>query len=211
MQTFDRQTIKTSQRVFTAGKTGSGKTYLWRHMLSSVPRLVVLDGKGTLSNWGLADWEDREQRRDFGRGNPARLRVLAPAGERDLNEFWDDILWECYQTQDVLIYCDELYAVNQPNKPALPALHAVYTRGRELNVGMISVTQRPTWIPLVVMSEADWFFCFRLQLHEDRQRIAAFMGPDVLTPPRDKFGFYYMASEDDKPRYVRQYTAGRFK
>jgi hypothetical protein len=206
-----RKTIKTDQRVFTAGKTGSGKTYLWRHLLKDVQRLVVLDGKGTLGDWGLTDWQDREGRRNLFKGEPVRLRVLAPLGERDPSEYWDQVLWDCYEAGNVLIYCDELYAVNPPQKPALSGLHAVYTRGRELQVGMISVTQRPTWIPLVVMSEADWFFCFRLQLQEDRARVAAFMGPDVLTPPPDKWGFYYMESEDDRPKYVKRYTAGSFK
>lgn len=212
MRKQNRKAITTDQRVFTAGKTGSGKTYLWKHQLRNVQRLVVLDGKGTLDDWELTDWQqDGEGRRALVRGDPTRLRVLSPLGDKNPANYWDDVLWECYEAGNVMIYCDELYAVNQPQKPTLSSLHAIYTRGRELHVGMISVTQRPTWIPLVVMSEADWFFCFRLQLQEDRTRIAAFMGPRVMNPPVDKYGFYFMESDDDNPTYVSRYIPGRLQ
>jgi hypothetical protein len=53
------------------------------------------------------------------------------------------------------------------------------------------------------MSEAEHYFCFRLTLEEDRKRLAAFIGPEVLNTIRDKHGFYYMSAEGDSPLYVR--------
>lgn len=185
-----------------SGKTGAGKTYLARYMTRPLKRLVVLDGKGTLGDWNLDAW-NHETYRALVRGEPVRARVIPPVG-MDVLDFWDEVLMACYNAGNLTIYIDELYAVCPPNKPPSNALFAVYTRGRELGLGVWASTQRPVWIPLVALSEAEHFFMFRLQLYEDRQRLSAFMGRTVLNQIKDKHGFYYMQSEEDNPVYIRQ-------
>jgi hypothetical protein len=185
-----------------SGKTGAGKTYLAKYMTRSLTRLVVLDGKGTLSDWNLDPWS-RSSYRDMVRGEPFRVRVLPPVGSNVL-EFWDEVLLACYHAGNLTIYIDELYAVNPPNRQPSDALFAVYTRGRELGLGVWASTQRPVWIPLVALSEAEHFFMFRLQLFEDRQRMAAFMGNEVTRTITDRHGFFYMYADNDSPTYIRQ-------
>jgi energy-coupling factor transporter ATP-binding protein EcfA2 len=198
--------LATNERLFITGKTGSGKSYLARYLTRKISRLIVLDGKGTLGvpEWGLEDWyksiDLNDQTKTF------RLRAYPPL-KADLVEFWDEILYQAMRAGNITIYMDELYAVVPPNKTASPTLFACYTRGREFGLGMWASTQRPVWIPLVAMSEAEHFFVFRLQLMEDKQRLAAFMGSDVLEPIRDDHGFYYMKAIDDHVTYYKQFHA----
>lgn len=197
--------LASNERVFICGKTGSGKTFLARYLTRKIKRLVVLDGKGTLggADWGLEDWNENNDVRD----PQAAFRLRAVPGlKSDLTDYWDSVLETCMRAGNITIYIDELYAVCPPNKAASPTLFACYTRGREFGLGMWASTQRPVWIPLVAMSEAEHFFMFRLQLWEDKQRLAAFMGDEVLNPIRDEHGFFYMKAIEDDVTYFHQFN-----
>lgn len=195
-------TIKSSDRVFIAGKTGSGKTFLARHLTKRLPRLVVLDGKGSLSDWNLDPWGS-EARRVLLAGDPIKVRVTAPL-KGDIKDFWEKVLGFCYYAGDLTIYIDEVYAITPPNASPGPHLNACFTRGREFGVGVWASSQRPVWIPLIAMSEAEHYFCFRLNLSDDRKRMAAFMGTDVNNPINDPHGFYYSRAEWNEPIYKKQ-------
>lgn len=194
--------LKSNERVLLAGKTGSGKTYLANFITKPLKRLVVLDGKGTLGNWNLQPY-DRTSVHSLMRGEPIRARALPPVGSGIL-EYWDEVILACFQAGNVTIYIDELYAVCPPNQKPSDALWATYTRGRELGIGVWSSTQRPVWVPLFALSEAEHFFMFRLQLGEDRQRMAAFMSTDVLRPIKEPHGFFYMDANAERPNYIKQ-------
>lgn len=195
--------IASNERVFLAGRTGSGKTFLARHLLAKSTRLVVLDPKGTLGRdmapeWNLTDWSEKGAKL-LERGEPCRLRVPAP-----LDGNWAPYLWAVYRAGGVTLYVDEMYGVVPPGKVAPEPLLACYTRGRELRVGVFAASQRPSWVPLVAMSEADWFFVFRLTLDEDRKRLASFMGASVMQPITDRYGFMTYHPEWDEPIYTPQ-------
>lgn len=194
--------LASNERALIAGKTGSGKTYLARYITRPIKRLVVLDGKGTLGDWGLEPW-GMPAIRALIRGEPMRARAIPPIGT-DFLEYWDEVIYTAYKAGNVLIYIDEMYSVAPPNQKPSDALWALYTRGRELGVGVWASTQRPVWIPLFALSEAEHFFVFRLQLFEDRQRMAAFMGNEVTSTITDIHGFYYAASVAEKPFYVHR-------
>lgn len=198
--------IASNQRVFTAGRTGSGKTFLERHLLSGITRLVALDPKGTLGRlapeWNLEDWSERG-RKALLRGDPVRLRV-PPSEDGDTPAYWSPYIRDVYRAGDCLLYIDELYGVVPPGSRPPGPLVACYTRGRELGIGVHAATQRPAWVPLFAMSEADWFFVFRLTLDEDRRRLASFMGASVMDPIRDRYGFLTYHVEWDQPIYTER-------
>lgn len=194
--------LLSNERVITTGKTGSGKTFLMSYMTKTLNRLVVLDGKGTLNQWSLEPWS-REGERRLKAGEPVRLRAMVPY-KAEPGPYWDKILEACFDAGNVTIYIDELYAIVPPNQQASNILWACYTRGREFGVGVWACTQRPTWIPLVALSESEHYFMFRLSLDEDRRRMAAFMGSDVLKPITDEHGFYYCRAEWDNAIYYKQ-------
>ena len=193
--------IKTNERILIVGKTGSGKTYLAKYLTRQANRLIVLDAKATLSEWNLDPW-DSVARGKLLNHEPVRIRVLPPY-DGDITEHWESVLSDCYKAGNVVVYIDELYSICPPNQKPMNVLWSMYTRGRELGIGVWSSSQRPAWIPLFALSEAEHFFNFRLQLEEDRKRMAVFMGVEVLKTIRDEHGFYYSKAAWDIPQYYK--------
>ena len=195
--------VRGDERVAYIGKTGSGKTFAAAAIVSPLPRLMVLDPKGTLKGkWGLRDWTATEARA-LKRGEPVRVRIPAP-----LDGDWEPYFKAAYEAGSVCVYIDEVYGVVPPGHNPSPYFTALYTRGRELGIGVHAATQRPSKIPLFVLSEAEWTLCFRLQLLHDRKRMQEVIGsiPDVS--PEDPHGFYlYHASWDDARYYRRLQVA----
>lgn len=209
--------IPSDQRAFITGKTGSGKTFFTRRLVKPVRRLVVLDSKGTLTTWGLEEW-DRDSRKRLANGEDVRVRVAIEAG-RDPARFWEDVLEEAYNAANVMVYLDEASQIAQGPNPS-PWLNSVWTRGREYGVAAIAASQRPRQIPRILISEAEHIVMFRLNLPSDRDYMADMIGeegriwpwddPDeaekrstrAALPKDDKYGFWYMDMAGDWPIYV---------
>jgi hypothetical protein len=183
--------VQASDRVFICGKTGSGKTTLARELTRNLSRLVVLDSKGTLSDWNLADW-DRESQQALEQGERVRARVLQPLDLPDqaaIDAFWTDVFRQCFEAGNVTIYVDELFAIVPPGKPAPPIMLACWTRGREFGIGAWASTQR-------------------LTLKQYRQRMSEFMTERVTREIKDPHGFYYMQSSANEPVYISSLDLG---
>jgi hypothetical protein len=165
--------------------------------------LVVLDPKGTLGGWDLVPWDETAKEK-LRAGEPIRTRVVSSSLSMDLDELWLDAMLEVYAAGDCTLYIDEIYSVVPPGSRPSTAMVGIWTRGREFNIGGWATSQRPSWCPLFVLSEADQYFMFRLTVDEDRKRMASFMGEEVRTPIVDKHGFYYSNAEADAPIYVKQ-------
>lgn len=194
--------IRANDRLIAVGKTGSGKTTLMKQLIDPLQRVLVLDGKGNLAHWGLTEFDD-QSRIDFAE-HGGKLRAVLPIGEPNAAEYWDNVLRWAFEIGNLTIYIDEINGIINPGAMATPMLHAVYTRGREFGIGVWACTQRPTWIPLICLSECEHWFCFRLSLAADRERMAQFCGDEVLHPIRDRYGFWYRSIEDDQPHYYRR-------
>lgn len=194
--------IRSDERVFLCGKTGSGKTYAARHVCAALRRLVVLDPKARIDSeeWSLRPW-DREARMLLRNGEPIRTLVRGPIGP-GAEEEWDRAYREVLNAGNATIYIDEVYGVIESGRPS-PYLTALWTRGRELGIGAYAASQRPSWVPLVLMSEAEHYFAFRLSLMDDRRRMSEFMGSEVMYPFEDEHGFYYARADWSAPLYLR--------
>jgi energy-coupling factor transporter ATP-binding protein EcfA2 len=185
--------IASNDRVIAVGKTGSGKTTLMRTLTGNLTRLVVLDGKGSLADWGLGDWET--ERLSFVREGQGRLRAALPVGEGV--DYWDRVISWALDQGDLTVYIDEIGAIVPPGGRASTYLHALYTRGREWGIGAWGSTQRPAWIPLICISECEHFFVFRLTMAEDRARMAQFMTERVMQTISEKYAFWYYSLESE--------------
>lgn len=199
--------IRTNERVTIVGKTGSGKTYLARLLTLGIGRLVVFDPKGTMGDpavlkaWNLENWS-ADGARKLRAGKPVRLRVAPAQIGDDIYAHWIPYMLAIYEAGDCTLYIDEIYGVTRPNPS--PELAALYTRGRELGIGVFAATQRPTMFPLILLSEAEWTFTFRLRLPMDIERMAMLMqmDPATLSFPA-KYGYWLFNAEWDAPIYSR--------
>lgn len=196
-----------SDRGIVIGQTGSGKTYFMRQLLLPAKRLVVVDPKGTLGhdqssggNWYLERW-DRSAIKDLKKGRPIRTRIPPQVWDNPRYNPYSRYLKRVYDAGNVILYIDENNGLVPPRKPAPYYLNAIYTRGRELGIGAWTASQRPAFIPLEVLTEAQWFFLFRVMLDEDRRRMSGLMGPDVMEEIPDTYGFWYYHVSWDRPYY----------
>lgn len=190
----NRINIKSSQRVFIAGKTGSGKTTLAESMLFPVKRLIYVDSKDAVDNekYNLKDLSDNNLDK-VARGDDIRVRVV----------YTDDAFkyfQAAYKSGNIYILIDELSAIIKPKGDPPQEFLDLWQRGRSKNIGAWALTQAPVSIPLVTMREAEHFFCFQLNLEDDRKRMAQVMGKAITARPVTKrYAFYYKYIDDDKP------------
>lgn len=194
--------IKPSERVFIAGRTGTGKTYLAKYLLKDANRLVVFDGKGTLKDWNTKDWND-QTKRELQKGNDTRIRVRVPIGTpKQIIDELDETFKQIYLAENCIVYLDEIFSIASAFTIP-PYLIALYTRGRELDLGVWTATQRPSNIPLFAMSEADWYIMFRLQMATDIEKMSKQMGAKVLKRKPVKHDFWVYNNSWNEPSYVK--------
>lgn len=184
--------------------SGSGKTTVAMELLAALPRVVCVDLKVS-ETVGRYPWASPSVavERDLARGRECRVRCT---DEQTALRY----MAAAYAAGGCVVYIDEVYALVPPPAKNVPDIvTAIWTRGRELGVGGWACTQRPTWIPIFLYSEANWTFCFRLRRPEDRKAMAGFMGEEVEQPITDTHGFYVSRDDWPTPRYVAGYGLRR--
>lgn len=190
--------IKSDEHVFIAGKTGSGKTYLARKYLAGYENVFVLDTKGTLE-WPEVPRDELTIITHISELNKVETPkcIYKPAIEELEPEFYDQFFRFIYERGHTILWVDEIMSVS-PNAQKIPFyLKAALTRGRELGVAVWSLTQRPSGINLLPISEASHIISFDLNLPQDRKRMAEVSGaPEFLKKPGEyKFWYYNVQGE----------------
>lgn len=196
-----RRVIQIGEHVLVAGRTGSGKTYLARKYLAWFPaRVVALDTKGTLQ-WTEVPQQDLQLVRTLEQLKRARARrvIYRPNWDEMTPEGYDEFFWWCYaHGGPLVVWVDEAMSVC-PSPFQMPEYYrAILTRGRELGVSAWSLTQRPTGIPQVILSESTHFFVFDLRLKQDREKLVFVTGAEELYELPGKYRFWYYHVEDDR-------------
>lgn len=199
--------IHSWQRVAFAGKTGSGKTYAARYLLKPIRRLLAIDPKMQLvgdPKWRLEP-PTREAFAALRKGDYARVVIWQPpAIDNDGFPIWDEIFSLAWELGDVVVYIDEMYSVAKNGRLSYP-LRRLYTQGRFPMIGVWAATQRPSFVPLEMFSEAEWSFTFSLRVEKDRRTVADNLGFDQMRQPiRDEHGFWVAYQTWPEPMYFRQ-------
>lgn len=163
-----------SHRTAIVGRTGSGKTVfgLWylRKMLDGpwfdMP-VTIIDPKRSKMIAQIVD-AGAAKRIDMRRKPPENpgLYVISPSpGDDD-----DDVqvyLRRIYDKGSHGLYVDETLDLGPRNR----GFRRLLTQGRELEIPMIYLMQRPAWCDQYSFSEADYFAVFHLSKDDDVKKL----------------------------------------
>lgn len=211
--------ILPSEHVFIAGQTGSGKSYLAERYLAGFPYVVMLDTKGEmLDRWlqrkkplwvGVPDDEVTlvQHLEEIDKVDTPKI-IYSPSFEELNEEYYNAFFQWCYFRRNTVVWVDEAMSVS-PNPHRIPEYYkAILTRGRSRNTAVWSLTQRPKGIANVIMSEATHFFVFRLQMEQDRERIADITGAPEFYEIPPKYHFWYFRQGMERPILARLVERG---
>jgi len=193
-QDLEELYIPATGRGVLVGMTGSGKTTLARLLLEPYRFVAVIDPKG------LLDWSGYERTTTLKQTLKSKAEKIIYAPEaielRNL-EYIDAFFAWVYHRRNTFLYVDEVYAVSYRNEIP-PHYHSILTRGRERGNGLLSATQRPMLIPTVIMSEAENWYIFRLNMEGDRKKIEQAIGlPQEEIQALPKRVFRFVKADED--------------
>lgn len=195
--------IRPNEHVFIAGRTGSGKTWAARKYLAGYENVVALDTKGTLT-WPEAgeDLTLVTRLNDIPEVETGKI-IYRPDWQELEDEYYNRFFRWIYQRRNTIVWIDEVMSIC-PNPFKIPDYYkACLTRGRELGIGVWSLTQRPSGIPQVIMSEATHYLIFNLTMPQDRVKIVEMTGATEIMEMPGKYVFWYYHVEAEKARLAR--------
>lgn len=188
--------IKPGDRAFIVGTTGSGKTYLASLLLRPRPDVVVIDPKhqfeltGSAHGKAVVTEDFREVVKHQGPG-PLIYRPSLAECAQGIPWFW---VWIWFR-ENTLVYVDEVAAITKP-VTIPPDFARCIQQGRSRNIGVWCGTQRPARVPIVILSEAEHDFVFRLRNPEDLKRMAEYTDPAVMRDRAKGHEFWYYGDRD---------------
>lgn len=182
--------IKTDEHVFIPGQTGSGKTYLAKKYLSGYENVIYLDTKGTLNfDYHIPLYKELKTLIKKYKGGQA---IYRPKFEELDFEYYELFFKFVYEATNIIVMVDEASEIC-PTAHTIPNHYkGILQRGRERKTAIWTLTQRPSNIPLITLSEATHFFVFHLNLKQDRKRIVEIVGNEkLLSIPEQENSFWY--------------------
>lgn len=186
--------IRTNERVFIVGTTGSGKTEIAKHFLSQMNRVLVIDPKFEFSLEGFKRARELPPfKREF-------KIIYRPRDEDDFE--LSEMVNKLFRGKNVTIYVDELATIVDYFPRTLRKLAQVAREGRSKRVSLWSATQRPRRIPLIFKTESENQFQFFLRDENDRDHMSGYLGRDAIKPI-DLYDFWYVRSGMKFPALLR--------
>lgn len=200
--------IRSNDRIFMVGKTGSGKSagaqkLVWSQLSDVVYFDMTGDEERKLNAPVLRNLDDVEAAL-FAKHEEDHLTKFVYSPEVPTLEGFERLCRLVYEHGNIHLIADELLLVYRENNSVRPTTDhhlKIQTNGRKKGVGMTGCTQRPVNVPLEAISEAEHLFCFKLKLPADRDRMTQVMGPvvdDALN--LDRYWYYYDHDDLDDPQ-----------
>ncbi len=158
-----------NDRVVVNGRTGSGKTqastWLLANMDFDIPWVIVdfkREGLFASSRYIRPIDLDTSIPTDGG------LYIIRPFPfQQEDVEKW---LWKVWKQKNIGLYVDEAYLL-----PDKEAFRTILTTGRSRRIPVISVSQRPVYLPRFVFSEANFYMIFHLNDMRDHKTVRQFV------------------------------------
>jgi hypothetical protein len=165
--------VRSSDRIFITGASGSGKTRLLSRVL--IPTFahfpVVLDPKGDFP--AIKGVERTSKYR------PGRAQILHIPRREQSVQVWETVIDRVLDRGNQTLVIDDIYAINGGNANPRPNLLWAISGGRSIGVPTWVGVQRPARLPVSVLSESEHYFIFPLRHAEDVKTIAANTSPNV--------------------------------
>ena len=200
--------VRRNDRALFVGATGSGKTTLAKALMWDQRHVAVLDPKRTFTlppQANATTTEDPDVVLSWEGPEPIIYRPgLDVLTDPDSVDWW---FWWVYERKNTLAYIDEAAMVTQGAK--LPRGYAACIQlGRERGVGTWHATQRPARVPLVLLTESEHIFAFRLRHPDDQLRIADYSDRHTLERQPTGNAFWYWNDSRQELRYFDRANVG---
>lgn len=163
--------IAYSERVCIVGPSGSGKSLLAKSLLRTKKNVLIIDSKHS------EDWSDVGEyisTKELGAIRGGRWVWKASEEYVVEQDVQSDLFRALKNTGNRITYVDEAYDI-------IPGqgIKILATQGRGKKAGLWVATQRPSHVPLFLVSEANWYFIFHLRLDDDRKRMESVVGAKI--------------------------------
>lgn len=204
-----------NDRGVLIGKTGGGKTTLAEFLICDPmkPYSVSWNPKGSekVLEWdqkhvkSLTELYDESEKTKGDRIiNPRLVYTPSAMKARDEKDQYEFFYW-IYERRNTRLYIDEATEIQYNGLKPPDYLTACLNRGRERGVSTLTATQRPAGVPMNILSESEHYYVFKLNLHQDRQRVEQICGITIEQQIELKdFEFYYFnVSRGLLPRKLR--------
>lgn len=195
------------ERALIVGQTGSGKTEFACWLLKRIQRapVVIYDTKIEAKFFKLQPsivvTTFDEVLTAFNNGEHDYIIVRPPADLiGDPRSMDNEYLFRHYMELPGLdAYIDELKSFHTNGRAGMGLINLL-ERGRSKGTTVIMSTQRPSWISLSTLSEAQKTFIFYLKSEDDIKRVAKFV-PGIEEKPKlasRGYQFYYYDDAEDR-------------
>lgn len=178
-------------RTVVIGRTGAGKTVRAVHLLSTrnfnAMPWVIIDYKGDgLIRRIVKECKIKVLKVTDKPPTKPGLYILYPQPLID-DEAMEAWLMNCWKQENIGLYIDEGYAL--PNMGKTQAFTLILTQGRSKHVPVIILYQRPVYMNIFAVAQADFFAVFEQNIEADLKKTREFIEP-AETPTGEKITVY---------------------
>ena len=158
--------IKKENYIMTVyGKKGSGKSYFVENFIKNLNRLIVWDTMRIFDNNFTLVYSLKQLNRIFKKIKSNELITFRLALRLNKNYF-DDINRFLLNLKNITYVIDELQVFVSALK--IPEyLNTLITESRHFETNLIFITQRPVFIPRIILANADYIVSFEINLKTD--------------------------------------------
>jgi hypothetical protein len=188
--------VEPDNRVGIIAMTGGGKTYLAKKLMAGKNNIVVVDSKHTFTFGSGGRFDHRLSLADLKKWNRDGIAIYRPTDE-EAQEYCAAFWRWAWSAAPLCVYCDEITQL-APNAINVPfGLKKAIVLGREKKLSVWYASQRPSGIPIILLSEIEVTFAGLMKNPKDRDKIAQFTGNPEIRELVPQYTFWYCNALDN--------------